>query len=75
MPAPPLPRLALVVAALAATALLPPADAVAQRAPASEIVELRDGSFVRGVIVERVEGSHLVVQTVTGELRRIPLPR
>lgn len=42
-------------------------------AQADDIVELRGGSFVRGTIVERIEGSHVVVQTPNGELRRFEL--
>jgi hypothetical protein len=45
--------------------------ALAQALP--DVVRLNDGSFVRGTIVERVEGDHVVIQTATGELRSIPL--
>lgn len=56
--------LALIVSLLASSAL-------AQALP--DVVRLNDGSFVRGTIVERVEGDHVVIQTATGELRTIPL--
>ena len=49
--------------------LLAPGGAIAQ----SDVVRTSDGSFVRGTIVERVEGSHVTVQTVGGELRRFDL--
>ncbi|MEO1228177.1 MAG: hypothetical protein AAFZ18_04660 [Myxococcota bacterium] len=42
---------------------------------APDVVRLKDGSFVRGTIVEQVVGSHVVVQTVTGEIRTIPSER
>lgn len=40
-------------------------------ASAPDIVRLKDGSFVRGTIVERVEGDRVIIETVTGELRTI----
>ncbi|MFK7990538.1 MAG: hypothetical protein AB8I08_31240 [Sandaracinaceae bacterium] len=36
-----------------------------------DVVHTRDGGMVRGTLVERVPGSHLVIQTATGDLRRI----
>lgn len=35
-----------------------------------DIVELVDGSFYRGTIVERVRGDHVVIQTASGQLLR-----
>jgi hypothetical protein len=49
------------------------ASPLVTHAQADDIVELRGGSFVRGTIVERIEGSHVVVQTASGELRRFDL--
>lgn len=45
--------------------------AAAQGAP--DIVRLRDGSFVRGTIVERTEGVQVSIQTVTGDVRTFPM--
>jgi hypothetical protein len=50
-------------------ALLAPAPVGAQSSP-PDVVELRDGSFLRGTIVERIEGQYVVLQLVTGEVRR-----
>lgn len=41
------------------------------QAPLPDVVHTRDGGMVRGTLVERVPGSHLVIQTATGDLRRI----
>lgn len=46
-------------------------SASAQELP--DVVRLVDGSYVRGTIVERMEGEHVVIQTVTGELRTFPM--
>lgn len=46
-----------------------PALALAQATP--DVVRTRDGAMVRGTIVERVPGSHVLLQTAQGEFRRI----
>lgn len=39
---------------------------------ALDIVRLGDGSYVRGTIVERVEGVHVIIKTILGEVRTVP---
>lgn len=44
--------------------------AAAQTAP-PDVVELHDGSYMRGTIVERAEGQYVVIQLLTGEIRKL----
>lgn len=57
---------------LAAVAALAPNRAHAQSTP-PDVIELNDGSFMRGTIVERIQGQYVVFQLVTGETRRFEM--
>lgn len=48
-------------------------SAAAHAAGASDLVQLRDGSMVRGTIVEKDPAGDVVIQLITGEVRRIPM--
>lgn len=52
--------------------LLATIPAFAQPAALPDIVQLRDGSYVRGTIVERVEGQYVTIQLAGGDLRQFP---
>ncbi len=49
-----------------------PAVGAGNAADFPDAVDMKDGSFLRGVIVEWTPGSHLTIRLPSGELRRVP---